>query len=302
MSLPTIGLAGATGNLGLPILSALLTAGYPVTVLSRIGGNSSKLTPHTNLTVKSVDFTSVPSLCEALEGVEVVVSCVATSAMGSQNPLIDACIAAGVRRFIPAEFGMDSQNPHAMQLPPCAMKVATQTYLREQSRLHTEFTWTTIANGLFLDWGIEVGFIIDVKKHTATLYNGGDVLFSATTLADIAKAVVGVVSNQRATADRVVYAHSACVTQNQLIQYVKDKDGKGWDVEVKSTDTVKQESFLELKKGDEGDADAAMLGFAVVGMFDEECGCNFERKLDNGMLGVNVLSADEVRRVVEKCM
>ncbi|KAH7077928.1 oxidoreductase CipA-like protein [Paraphoma chrysanthemicola] len=299
MSLPTIGLAGATGNLGVPILSALLTAGYTVTVLSRIGGNSSKITAHTNLTVKSVDFASAHSLREALEGVEVVVSCVATSAMGSQNPLIDACIAAGVRRFIPAEFGMDSQNPLAMQLPVCAMKVSTQTYLREQSRLHKDFTWTAIANGLFLDWGIEMGFIVDAKKHTATLYNGGDVPFSATTLTDIAKAVVGVVSNLSATADRVVYVHSACVTQNQLIQYVKDKDGKAWDVEVKSTETVKQESFVELEKGD---VDAAMLGFSVVGMFDEKCGCNFEGKLDNGILGVKVLSTDEVRKVVEGCM
>jgi uncharacterized protein YbjT (DUF2867 family) len=61
MSLRTIGLVGATGNLGLPVLSALLTAGYSVTVLSRIGGNSSKLTPHTNLTIKIGEFMSVPS-------------------------------------------------------------------------------------------------------------------------------------------------------------------------------------------------------------------------------------------------
>ncbi|KAI1380556.1 hypothetical protein F4677DRAFT_190753 [Hypoxylon crocopeplum] len=112
-----VALVGATGNLGLPILEALLGAGYSVTVLSRLGGNSARLRPHPNLTIKEVDFNSVQSLTPALSGAQVVVSCLATLAISSQNPLIDASVAAGVRRFIPAEFGMDSQNPLAVQLP-----------------------------------------------------------------------------------------------------------------------------------------------------------------------------------------
>lgn len=85
-----IALAPATGNLGLPILQAVLNAGLSVTVLSRNGGNSSNLTPHPNLSIKEVDFTSVESLTSALFGIDVVVSCVATFAIGSQNPLIDS--------------------------------------------------------------------------------------------------------------------------------------------------------------------------------------------------------------------
>ena len=72
-SLPRVALAGATGNLGLPVLSALLSAGCRVTVLSRVGGNRSKLTPHPYLIVKEVDFASVPDLSTALENAEVVV-------------------------------------------------------------------------------------------------------------------------------------------------------------------------------------------------------------------------------------
>lgn len=120
MPLFQIALAGATGNLGLPILKALLDAGFGVTVLSRIGGNSSKLKPHPNLTIKEVDFNSVHTLTSALIGAQVVISCLATLAIGSQNPLIDAAVNAGVKRFIPAEFGMNSQNPLSVQLPVCA--------------------------------------------------------------------------------------------------------------------------------------------------------------------------------------
>ncbi|KJJ31203.1 hypothetical protein AFLA70_544g000870 [Aspergillus flavus AF70] len=294
-----IALAGATGNLGIPILKALLDAEYHVTVLSRIGGNSSKLNPHPNQTIKEADFTSVQSLIPALQDVDVVVSCLATSAIGSQNPLIDAAVAAGVKRFIPAEFGMDSLNPLSVQLPVCAPKAATQKYLLDKSNHHPEFTFTSIANGLFLDWCLETGIILDLKQHTATLYNGGGVPFSATKLADVAKGVLGVIEHQVETANRVVYIHSALVTQNRLIQYAKDKDGKAWETVVKDTEDVRKESLAELAKGDRADVDTAMLGFSIVGCGDSNYGCDFSGHLDNGLLGVKEMSEVELRMLVE---
>jgi len=99
--------------------------------------------------------------------------------------LIDASVAARVRRFIPAEFGMDSRNPLCVRLPVCAPKVDTQKYFQEMADSNDG----CIANGLFLNWGIRVGFIINPASHSATLYNGGDVPLGTTTLADVAKAI-----------------------------------------------------------------------------------------------------------------
>ncbi|KAL4811351.1 hypothetical protein BDV18DRAFT_155956 [Aspergillus unguis] len=298
-----IALAGATGNLGLPILTTLLDKGYTVTVLSRINGSSSKLPSHPNLTIKQVDFTSVESLTTALQQVqppiEVLVSCVATLAIGSQNPLFDAAAAAGVNRFIPAEFGMDSMNPLVLELPVCAPKGKTQEYLNATSASHPGFTWTAIANGLFLDWCLEQGLILDLKAHKATLYDGGEVRFSATLLQDIVRAVVGVIENQSMTRNRVVYVHSAAVTQRQLMGYAREKDGEEWDVVEKSTEEVRRESYDLLNKGGKDDVDAAMLGFSIVGCFDPRYGCDFSGHLDNELLGVKVLSEDELRGVVE---
>ncbi|KAH8703259.1 hypothetical protein BGW36DRAFT_369059 [Talaromyces proteolyticus] len=294
-----IALAGATGNLGGPVLKALLHANLHVTVLSRIGGNSSKIAPHSNLTVKEVDFNSVQSLVPALEGVEVVVSCLATLAIGSQNPLIDAAEAVGVRRFIPAEFGMDSLNPLCVQLPVCAPKAATQRYLIEKYSANSTFTYTAIANGLFLDWGLKVGFIVNPSKHTATLYNGGDVPFSATNLADVAQAVLGIVKNQAQTANRVLYIHSTVTTQNKLIQYAKEKDGKEWNTICKSTEEVKQESEAELNKGGEGNINAAMDGFCICACWNPDYGCDFSGHLDNELLGIKTLDESDLRALIE---
>ncbi|EXJ83895.1 hypothetical protein A1O1_07524 [Capronia coronata CBS 617.96] len=301
MSSIKVALAGATGNLGVPVLEALLNADVSVTVLSRRGGNSSKLSPHPNLTIREVDFDSTESLTAALHGagVEVVISCLATLAIGSQNPLIDACVKAGVKRFIPAEFGMDSMNTLCTQLPVCTPKVATQKYLREKTEANPGFSWTGIANGLFLDWGLQVGFIVNPAKHTATLYNGGDVPFSTTNLADVAKAILGVIHNQEETANRLVYVHSTTTTQNKLIQYAKDKDGAEWDTRVKDTEEIRQESMAAL---DKGEIMTAMDGFCVTASFNPEYGCDFSSHLDNELLGVQMLDEAGVRSVLESCL
>jgi hypothetical protein len=147
-----------------------------------------------------------------------------------------------------------------------------------------------------------MGVIVDPGRHTATLYNGGDIPFSATTLADVAKAVIGVVSNQDKTANRLVYVHSALITQNQLIRYAEGKDMMEWELVEKNTEEVRLDSFKELQKGDEADVEAAMLGFCVTAMFDTQYGCDFSSKLDNELLGVREMDEMEIRSLVEKCM
>lgn len=293
-----IAIAGATGNLGLPILHAVLEAGFNVTVLSRVGGNSSKLRPHPKLVVKEVDFNSTDSLVSALEGVEAVVSCLATLAIGSQNPLIDAAVAVGVNRFIPAEFGMDSQNPFAMSLPVCQPKVATQKYLLAKSEAAPDFTFTGIANGLFLDWGLEVGFILDLQNHKATLYNGGNVPFSATTLADVARGVVGVLRNPVHTANKIVYIQSVKTTQNKLISYAKEHDEQNWTTVTKTTELVNIESIQELAKGPDANVDLAMLGFCIVGSWGPKYGGDFSSHLDNELLGIEQIDVNELKELV----
>ncbi|KAJ5584017.1 uncharacterized protein N7459_003817 [Penicillium hispanicum] len=294
-----VALAGATGNLGRVVLQALLDANIPVIVLSRMGGRSASLTPHPSLSIREVDFSSVDSLAPALEGAEVVISCLATSAIGSQNPLIDASIVAGVKRFIPAEFGMDSLNPLCAQLPVCEPKVATQRYLIEKSIEHPGFSYSGIANGLFLDWCIKEGIIINPADRTATLYNGGDVPFSVTKLADVAKAVLGVIHNTAKTANRLLFVHSAVTTQSKLIQYAKEMEDREWKTDTKDTEEVRRESFAELNKDEGRDIDAAMLGFCICASWSTSYGCDFSDRLDNDLLGVGLMSEDDLRALVQ---
>ena len=295
-----VALAGASGSLGAPVLQALLRAKFSVTALTR---TSSKIAPCPGLTVKPVAYSSVNELAAALRGVDVVVSCLSTSMIGSQNTLIDAAVAAGVRRFIPAEFGMDSRNPNCMALPGvCAPKVATQQYLLAKHAQNPGFTYTSIVNGLFLDWGIETGVIIDPKTHTATLYNDGNAKFSVTLLDDIAQAVVGVIDNLERTQNRVMYVHSAVTTQNKLIGYAVEKDGVQWTTSSKDTQQLYRECLPVVERGTGKDLESSILGLSVVGTMDPEFGGDLSDRLDNDLLGVKTLDEEGVRAVVQRLM
>lgn len=295
----TVAIAGATGNLGSPVIKGLLDAGFHVTALVR--SNSSKLPcEHANLTSKTVDFGSSETIVPALKGIEVVVSCLSTAMMSSQNTLIDAANEAGVRRFIPAEFGMDSNNPHCGRLPiVCESKVATRAYLEEKHRANPSFTYTAIANGLFLDWGLDTGFIVGLKAHEATLYNGGDQRFSVTLLSDVVKAVVGVLRNLDATANRLVYIQSAATTQNELIRYAKEYDGKEWTTKTRDTKELLDACLAVVEKRAEGSLDEAVAGLCICGTMDPDAGCDFSGRLDNELLGIKALDNDGVREVVQ---
>ncbi|ETI27914.1 hypothetical protein G647_00363 [Cladophialophora carrionii CBS 160.54] len=294
-----VALAGATGNIGVPTLKALLAANHDVVVLTRKGSNSaSKLPQASNLTIKEVDYKSVDELTSALQGVKVVVSTLASASIGEQNPLIDAAVAAGVERFLPSEFGSDTVNPVTSKMPVFKYKVETQEYLKEKAAQNPSFSYTLVITGPFFDWGLEHGFILNPKGHSGTLWNGGDVNFSTTTLASIGQAVVGVVAHLDETKNRAVYVHDAVTTQNKLIAYAKEKDGKEWDTTVKSTKDVYDESLKELQSG--GDIGKAMVGFILSGIFGgKETGGSFEGRDDNKLLGLKGYSEHEVKALVQ---
>jgi hypothetical protein len=76
---------------------------------------------------------------------------VTIAALTSQTAIIDAAVAAGVRRFIPAEFGCDTAPANAAEVvPPLAMKKDVVVYL--QSKEADGLSWTSICCGMWLDW------------------------------------------------------------------------------------------------------------------------------------------------------
>lgn len=292
----TVAIAGASGSLGSVIFQRLVASGkFKVRVLRRLGSGS-QFPAGTD--VVDVDFGSADAVKAALTGQDAVVSALSTGGEGSQKALVDGAVAAGVQRFLPSDFGSNLDNPNAQKLPVYGPKIEGQRYLEERAK-GTGLTWTRVYNNAFLDWGLKHKFIADVSGTAATtVYNGGDLPFSTTTLASVGDGVVGVLSHPDETANRSVKIHNAAITQNQLVAWARRAaPNKTFDVVNTTLDEVTAAADARLAKGlFDMQTFAPYLMRAV---FDPQYGGNFTGKTDNELLGVKELSEEEIFQVVK---
>ena len=105
-------LAGATGNLGGRIASALLGQGATVRAIVRRGTAPDKVARLQKLgvAVAEVDFASVVDVAKACSGATCVVSALAglrDVIVDVQTVLLEAAVKASVPRFIPSDYSID---------------------------------------------------------------------------------------------------------------------------------------------------------------------------------------------------
>lgn len=238
------------------------------------------------VTVRTADLSSVDSVTTAFKGQDAVVSTVGTAGLPGQGVLVEAAVAANVKRFLPSDFGCDLANPKASVLPVYKFKTATHKALREAAAAKPDFTYTLVCNNAFLDWGLEKNFLLNWKEGKPTLFDGGKNVFSATTLDSVGQAVVGVLSHPEETKNRFVYVKDIDISQNQLLEIAKKVDPeKTWEEPILvDTAELEKSSYESLAKGEV--TPSVMVGFLVRILFGpSEYGGRFT-KTDNELLGV----------------
>ncbi|KXT08157.1 hypothetical protein AC579_253 [Pseudocercospora musae] len=290
-----IAVSGATGNLGPAVVEQLVNAGLDVTILSQSGKTTGL---PSSVKVTKVDYSSQDSVVSALKGNEAYVCLVPDH--GSQPALIDAAIAAGIKHFIPSEFGSNiSGNSKTAALPVFAGKRKTQDYLAKKA---TEISYTVVVNGLFLDWGIKVGLIANLNGGKTTLYDGGDTKFSSTKLSDIGTAVAAILKHPEETKNRTVYIQTALITQNKILNIAKklNPDVK-IDVEHVKIADVEKNAYKALQQGGDKIGEA-MIGFIQVSVMDPACGANWSSKNDNALLGIKDATDEDLEKIVAQLL
>ena len=236
------------------------------------------------VTVTPVDYDSSDSLVEALQGQDALVSTLASLAVAKQLLLVKAAAKAGVKRFIPSEFGSNLLNEKCRALPVFKDKVAIQSALQKEAD-DGKMTYTLIFNGPFLDWGIMIGWIMSLQAKSITLYDGGDRAFSATTLASIGKAVTGVLKHPDETENRAVFVHDTATTLNKLAALGKKATGStDWKEEKVAIDDVVASAWEELGKA-QPNPDNFVMKFITAAIWGEGYGGHYE-KTDNDLLGL----------------
>ncbi|KAL7936485.1 hypothetical protein V8C35DRAFT_295616 [Trichoderma chlorosporum] len=291
----TVAIAGASGNVGKVVLQALLDSGkYTVTALRR--NNSSSTFPD-NVKVIDVDFESVDSLTAALAGQDVLLSTVGSEGLGGhQKKLVDAAVAAGVKRFLPSEYGCDLTNELAAKLPVFQPKVEVQKYLEEKAKT-TPLTYTLVYSGPFFDWGLKFDFIFKSTGSKPILYDGGATTFSTSTLSDVSKAVIAILAKPEETKNRAVRFQSAALTQVQLLKLAKEiAPERDWQPEHVKLDDITRVADERLAKGIfDGET---FTPYILRAINDPRYSPAFST-LDNELLGLTQLTDAEIKGFVK---
>ncbi|KAH7090245.1 isoflavone reductase family protein [Paraphoma chrysanthemicola] len=279
-SIKNVIIIGAGGNLGPSILKAFLSSSFNTTVLSREGSTS---TFPSGVKVVRANYDSVDSLKKAFEGQDAVVSLVAGHVLGDQNKLIDAAIAAGVKRFIPSEFGSNTPDARTRAIVPVfEAKVGTVNYLKSKEK---EISWSSVITGPFFDWGLKVGFLgFNGADKTATLFDNGAATFSTTNLATIGSAVVKTLEHADATKNQYIYVSGFQTTQKQILEVAEKVTGAKWTVNHATAKGTIEEGRAKLAK-----QDFSGIGNLIVGLTygaDEQLGDLSPAGLWNEKLGL----------------
>lgn len=143
-------LVGAGGRLGPSILTALSTdPRFTCSILSRTSSTST-FSPHITVHRISDDYPEA-ELLSALKGQDAVVSTMATAQLHQQRKIIDAAIKMGVKRFVPSEFGSDTENARAMELLPQYFKGKKDTVDYLKTKEEEGLTWSAFVTGPFFE-------------------------------------------------------------------------------------------------------------------------------------------------------
>ncbi|POS71744.1 NmrA-like family protein [Diaporthe helianthi] len=280
MSIVKVTLVGATGSLGAPILDALVDEGsFQITVLQRASSRAKPGHLDKIRTEAISDGLPIDELTEKLRGQDAVVVCYRAKDSSEQIKFGEAAAAAGVKRLIPADFGScDSSGKRERELVKLFdYKQKIREDLLRLSEKHPGFSWTSLVNGHFFDWGLRESFLhFDLDARRAEIVDDGNVKSSQATLAQIARATVRILQRPEETKNRMLFIQSFCVSQNEVLRSLEKAMGVKWEVEY-----VDSEKFIREKKAlaDQGNKDAVEDLVFVLGAING----NWEQKPDFAM-------------------
>ncbi|KZW01508.1 NAD(P)-binding protein [Exidia glandulosa HHB12029] len=167
----TFAVAGV-GGLGQYIAAELVAQGATVFALTRGGGNT-KIPA--GVTERVVDYADSQSVQDALGGVDVLVSALSGSGLRVQPALADAAKKAGVKLFVPSEYGV--------RTPEITWGFMLAKPKLQQRLKEIGLPYTLFFNGSFSDLGPRFG--LDLPNKKATLVGSGTAPVSWTTRPDI---------------------------------------------------------------------------------------------------------------------
>ncbi|KAF8854602.1 NAD(P)-binding protein [Acephala macrosclerotiorum] len=250
-SFKNIALWGIGGeNIGQHILTTLLASNaYNLTIIARTSSKS-RYDPSIPI-IRVSDDLSHSSIVSALQGQDVVISAVGSSGIASQIKVAKAAVEAGVKRFIPSEYGFDNADPRNAELSPIFRpKFELEQQLKELVRENPGFSWTALATGVWLDWALDVKFIdIDPEAHSVVYWDEGTQAPSLTTLPYAALGVLKVLQNPDKFENQRVFMEGFAASQKEIVAELEKQQGVEYSSTTIDGKAKVKEAMKTLEKG-----------------------------------------------------
>lgn len=181
-----------------------------------------RLPPHLSTDVvehQKSDF-SPASLKSVFAGQDLVINTTAGGDFEQQIGIIDAVIAAGVRRFMPHEFGHDTLNKGITdRVLKSAGRAKVIEHLRKKAIQTKDFEWVGAATGYTLDTGLISGNLgFDMEWHSATIHGIGTETFAASSLQRVGQVVARVIAHWEAVKNQYIYAAGVLTSANEILR------------------------------------------------------------------------------------
>ncbi|KAJ2603622.1 hypothetical protein H4R99_002323 [Coemansia sp. RSA 1722] len=256
-SIKTVALYGADNALGqcfAKILSNEQNQDLQVTLLTTTEPESSDLVSFTKdmpsvVNVRQITIGNQDEIVNILAGIDAVISTVSGTHLLTQLDLIKAAENAGVKVFVPANYGPDFNAPANQKRKSLfATGHQIQTALQQSS-----LNYINVCSGFFADYYLTPLFDWDISVPSVVIYSGSTKA-SFTAMDDLAKYTVSAVRRYQEFKNHTLRIASYSLSPDDWIEIVERITGKKIQVVQKSLDELVQivDKVVDLPKDLEG--------------------------------------------------
>ncbi len=219
-------IAGATGNLGPHLIRELSNQGHQVSALVRTetlqNEDKMRILHEAGVNIIEGDLDDPASLARACAGQDIVISAVGAGQIMQQVELARAAQAAGVKRFIPSEFGVDPFAAASDSSDLFQVKAKAQEEIKKIGIPMTPI----YTNGFMEFWATGLGQLgPTAPPDTVQHYGDGDKEAYMVSLPDIARYVHAIIEDPT-SANKELTIQSDKISQNGLIDLWEQISGK----------------------------------------------------------------------------
>lgn len=223
----------------------------PSTILSPSSSKSAELSRFKSMSVSLIaadtDTASEGDLTELFKAFHTVIHASGMlSPDGTQQRITNAVLAAGVKLYLPWQFGVD----YDMIGKEGGFGLFAEQYaIRQQLRAQSKTNWVIISNGIFMSflfkkmWGVVTR--LDGGRLKITALNSWDDLITATTAEDIGRCTAEVVLNDKEERNRSVYIAGDTLKYAEFANAVEETTGREVVREVWPLEELKQKAEAE---------------------------------------------------------